>query len=207
MNLEQWEALIIHLFPADELQAMAESTLDKTIGYFHGETDSVQIPLAPLKARLRDKAGEELTRLLLESQPHCSAEQQAQLEDVNLDVAGALPIICSVSGEMQIQLSAELQRRLENVSAELPDHANSYQITLPIHSIKLAQILRRRPSVCAAKDKHGSTQCSTSSVRLAVTDDIFCCAVTQRLDALVEYPALHRRSDHVTFWYRHIFHV
>ena len=123
MNSEQWEALIIHLFPADELQAMTESTLDETIGYFHGETDSVQIPLAHLKARLTDKAGEELTLLLLESQPHCNAEQQAQIEDMDQNGTGAPPIFCSATGEMQIQLSAELQRRLKNVSGELPDNA------------------------------------------------------------------------------------
>jgi hypothetical protein len=101
LSSDQWETLIIYLLPADELQAMTESALDETIRYFHGERDSVQIPLVHLKAHLTDKAGEELTRSLLESQPHC----------------------CLASGEIQIQLSAELQRRLENVSAELPDHA------------------------------------------------------------------------------------
>jgi len=123
LSSKQWETLIIYLFPADELQAMTESTLDETIGYFHGAGDSVQMPLVHLKARLTDKAGEELTLLLLESQPHCNAEQQAQIEAMDLNVAGAPPIFCSATGETQLQLSTELQRRLKNVSAELADNA------------------------------------------------------------------------------------
>ncbi|MEO5886106.1 MAG: hypothetical protein ABIQ77_00440, partial [Anaerolineales bacterium] len=121
MSLKQWETLIIHFFPADELQTLTESTLDETTGYFHGETDTVQIPLAHLKARLTNKAGEELTLLLMESQPLCNVEQQEQIKAMDLDVVGAPPIFCLATGEMQIQLSFELRRRLKNVSTELPD--------------------------------------------------------------------------------------
>lgn len=137
MSSRQWEALIHHLFPADELQAMTESTLDETIGYFHGETDSVQMPLVHLKARLTDKADEELTVLLLESQPHCNAEQQAQIEDVDRNGTGAPPIFCSAAGETQLQLSTELQRRLKNVSAELPDNAIIIKSPAPSISVGL----------------------------------------------------------------------
>jgi hypothetical protein len=121
LSSEQWETLILHLFPADELKIITESTLDETIGYFHGEGDSAQMPLVHLKARFTDKAGEGLTLLLLESQPPCSAEQQAQLKASDLNAEAAPPIFCSATGETHAQLSAELQRRLKNVSTELPD--------------------------------------------------------------------------------------
>jgi len=123
LSSEQWEALIIYALPEDELQTMTESTLDEALSYFRGETDSVQMPLAPLKARLIGQSGEELTALLLGSQPSCSTEQLAQIKAVNINMVGVPPIFCSTTGEMQIQLSAELQRRLKNVSAELPDNA------------------------------------------------------------------------------------
>ncbi len=121
LSSEQWETLITYLLPADELQIVTESMLDETIGYFHGAGDSVQMALAPLKDRLTDQAGEELTVLLLGSQPACTEEQLAKLEAMDLSVVGAPPIFCSASREIQLQLSAELQRRLKNVSAELPD--------------------------------------------------------------------------------------
>ena len=127
LSPKQWEALIIHLLPADELQTITESTLDEAISYFKGEEDSVQTPLAHLKARLTGESGEELTALLLESQPSCSSEQLLQIKTVELN--GELngievpPIICSATGTLQLQLSEELQRRLKNISSELPEAA------------------------------------------------------------------------------------
>ena len=141
LSSEQWETLIIHILPADELQAITESTLDETIGYFHGEKDSVQMPLVHLKARLTDKAGEELTLLLLESQPYCNPQQQAQIEDMDLNIAGAPPIFCSADGQMKIQLSAELQRRLRNISAELPDNAILIKSPSPSIPVSLHRFL------------------------------------------------------------------
>ena len=123
LSSKQWEALIIHLLPADELQTITESTLHEALGYFKGEEDSVQMPLAHLKARLTNQAGEELTALLLESQPSCSIQQLEQIKAVNVNMAGVPPILCSANGEIQFQLSAELQRRLKNISAELPEAA------------------------------------------------------------------------------------
>ena len=121
LSSKQWETLIIYLLPADELQTLTESTLDEALGYFKGETDSVQMPLAPLKARLTNQAGEELTVLLLESQPSCSAEQLLQIKAVDLNGIGVPPIICFTTGEIQLQLSEELQRRLKIISVELPE--------------------------------------------------------------------------------------
>src|SRR5688572_22159 len=120
LSTKQWEALVIHLLPEDELQTMTESTLDEAISYFRGETDTVQLPLAPLKTRLTGQSGEELSALLLSSQPACTAEQQVQIKDADLDSAGVPFITCSATSELQLQLSAELQRRLELISVELP---------------------------------------------------------------------------------------
>jgi hypothetical protein len=120
---DQWDALIVHLLPSNELQTMTESTLDEIIAYFKGETDAVQMPLVNLKARLTGKAGAELTLLLLESQPPCTREQQAQIIVGDFGDEGTAPIFCSTTGETQVLLSTELQRRLKNVATEIPDHA------------------------------------------------------------------------------------
>ena len=123
LSTKQWEALVIHLLPEDELQTMTESTLDEAISYFRGETDTVQLPLAPLKARLIGQSGEELSALILKSLPACTAEQQVQIKDTDLDSAGVLLITCSATSELQLQLSTELQRRFELISVELPETA------------------------------------------------------------------------------------
>ena len=91
---------------------MTESTLDEAISYFRGETDTVQLPLAPLKARLTGQSGEELRALLLSSQPACTAEQQVQIKDADLDSAGVPFITCSATSELQLQLSSLAQELL-----------------------------------------------------------------------------------------------
>jgi hypothetical protein len=121
LSTKQWEASVIHLLPEDELQTITESALDEAISYFRGETNTVQLPLAPLKVRLTDQPANELTALLLSSQPACTAEQQAQIKVVALNEVGVPPIFCSATGEIQLQLSAELQRRLKLISVELPE--------------------------------------------------------------------------------------
>ena len=123
LSTKQWEASVIHLFPKDELQTNTESTLDEATSYFRGETDAVQLPLAPLKARLIGQSGEGLSSLILKSLPACTAEQQVQIKDTDLDSAGVLLITCSTTAELQLQLSAELQRRFELISVELPETA------------------------------------------------------------------------------------
>ena len=123
LSTKQWETVISHLLPEDELQTITESTLDHAISYFRGESDSVQIPLDSLKARLIGQTGEELTTRLLESEPSCSMEQLSQLKTVNMDPGARPPIFCSASGEIQLQLSAELQRRLKIISVEMPEAA------------------------------------------------------------------------------------
>ena len=123
LSTKQWEASVIHLFPRDELQTITESTLDQATSYFRGEIDRVQLPLAPLKARLIGQSGEELSALILKPLPACTAEQQTQMKDTDLDSAGVLLITCSATSELQLQLSAELQRRFELISVELPETA------------------------------------------------------------------------------------
>ena len=123
LSTKQWETIISHVLPADELQTMTESTLDEAIGYFKGEAAFVQIPLDSLKAGLIGKRGEELAARLLESEPSCSMEHLSQLKLISMDPVGGPPIICSSDGEIQRQLSAELQRRLKLISLELPEAA------------------------------------------------------------------------------------
>ena len=141
LNSAQWDTLISHLLPEGELQTITESTLDEAISYFRGETDTVQLPLAALKDRLNDQPAHELTSLLLSSQPACTAEQQAQIKVVALNEAGVPPIFCSATGEMQLQLSTELQRRLTNISAELPETASIIKAPSPSLPVSLRRSL------------------------------------------------------------------
>ena len=119
----QWEQLIRFLFPADELQHMAESALDQVFSYLKGESDSASISLVDLKARLTGQAGEKLILFLLDAQPPCTGEQQAQINAGNFENGGETAIYCAASGETLAKMIPPMQNRLSKVAAQIPDEA------------------------------------------------------------------------------------
>ena len=119
----QWQALILHLLPANDVQAMTETALDEGSAYLKGEIDTVKMPLTPLRARLTGPAGEELIGILLKSQPSCTKEQQVQINAGNFGNAEQTPIYCAAEGEALRKLSAELRKRLKQAASEIPKDA------------------------------------------------------------------------------------
>ena len=120
---EQWQALILHLLPPDDLQYMIESTLDQAFAYFNGETNTAKIPLDKFKVRLTGKAGDELILFLLNAQPPCTEEQLSQVNAGDLGEEGKSPVLCAASGESLDKLMTELQRQLTEVVSTMPDEA------------------------------------------------------------------------------------
>jgi hypothetical protein len=119
----QWDALIFHVLPPDDAQSMLESAFAELVSFFKGEADTARMPLAPLKAHLTGEAGETLITLLLDSQPTCTPEQQAQIEAGDFGDDEAPPILCAAEGDTLRKLTAELQRRLNDAASEIPEDA------------------------------------------------------------------------------------
>jgi hypothetical protein len=121
----QWEQLIRFLLPADDLQRMTESALDRVFSYLNGERDSAtaSVSLVDLKARLTGKAGDELILLLLNAQPPCTEVQQAQINAGNFENGGGTAIYCAASGETLAKMIPPMQNRLSKVAAQIPDEA------------------------------------------------------------------------------------
>jgi hypothetical protein len=122
LNQDQWKNLIFYLLTPSDLQASAESTVDETIAYFKGQTDTVKVPLKNLKARLDSIKDEELTALLLNSSPTCTIEQEVLIMSGEISELGSPPIFCTATGGTPQVLLLDLQRRLNAVASEFPEH-------------------------------------------------------------------------------------
>ena len=124
LSPEQWQAVINHLLPADNLQRMTETTLDHLFAYLNGETDSVKLLLTPLKARLSGQAGQDFILLMLNSQPPCTAEQLARINAGDFGGKGQPTLLCATSGKPLDKLLPELQRQLNQALSGIPDEAS-----------------------------------------------------------------------------------
>ncbi len=123
LNAKDWQTLIGMLLPPDELRWMSEATLDQVFAYLNGDSDSAQVPLVKLKAHLSGQAGKDLILLLLNAQPPCSAEQQAQILAGDIGKEGEPTLLCSASGATRNSLVTQLQKQLDKVAAGIPDQA------------------------------------------------------------------------------------
>ncbi len=123
LSSDQWQALILHLLPPRELQEMTETTLDQLFAYLNGETDTAKMPLVKLKARLTGQAGQDLLLLLIDAQPPCTEEQQAQINSGNFGGDGRPPVVCAARGETLDKLLRELQSQMNEAASKIPDEA------------------------------------------------------------------------------------
>ncbi|HXQ37475.1 MAG TPA: hypothetical protein VN843_25920, partial [Anaerolineales bacterium] len=123
LNEDQWKNLVIYLLPPNELQEITETTMDEHIAYFKGKTDIVKISLTNIKTRLINMTDEELTTILLSTQPTCTLDQQTLIMSSGFSESGIPPIFCSATGGTSQVLLLDLQRRLTIIVSEIPDHA------------------------------------------------------------------------------------
>lgn len=120
---DQWEQLIRFLLPPDDLRRLTESALDQAFAYLNSESDTASVSLVDLKARLTGQPGQELILFLLDAQPPCTEEQQAQINAGNFENRGATAIYCAASSETLAKMIPHMQTRLNRVIAQLPDEA------------------------------------------------------------------------------------
>ena len=96
---------------------------NSTLGPKGDQFQGYDISLVSLKARLTGQAGEELILFLLDAQPPCTEEQQAQIDAGNFENGGGTAIYCAASGETLAKVIPPMQNRLSKVAAQIPDEA------------------------------------------------------------------------------------
>jgi hypothetical protein len=141
VNQDQWKKLVIYLVTPNDFQASVENSVDEAIAYFKGETDTVKLPLTILKARLGSMEEDELTAILLSSQPTCTPEQQALIMSGEIGELGSPPIFCSGSGGTAQVLLLDLQRRLNAVASEFPEHIVFIEPPPPSNPARLQMLI------------------------------------------------------------------
>jgi hypothetical protein len=118
LTAEDWQAIVAALLPPDDLQSMAENTLDQVFAYLNGETGIVTVPLDKLKERLAGPASTALILQLINSRPACTEQYLAQLFSGTVNSS----LILCKPPDLVVSLVVPLfQELLVTVAAELPD--------------------------------------------------------------------------------------
>ncbi len=121
LDASDWEAILRNLLPPEDMQQMAEQTLDSLFAYLNQEAESAAIPLTALKTRLAGPEGVEIVGTLIKAQPPCTLEQIAGMAATIL-TSGEL-IFCNPGEEMLVTLQPVFQEQLIEVSNGIPDEA------------------------------------------------------------------------------------
>lgn len=123
LSPDEIEMFLQQLLPPDEAQEMTETTLDQLFAYLNGKTDTVKMSLVKLKAHLIGQAGEDLFLLLLNAQPPCTKEQEAEINSVAPDGEEQTLVFCAATGETLDSLMFDLQNQLNDPASQIPDEA------------------------------------------------------------------------------------
>ena len=123
LSRDQWKELILYILPPVDVKETLDTTTSELISYFRGETDTVQVSLVIIKKRLTLHGDEVLSLLQVKSLPACTAAQEAQINAPEFGSGATPPIFCATTGETLQKLSVDLQRRLSETAAEIPDQA------------------------------------------------------------------------------------
>ncbi len=116
-----WEMILRSLLPPEDMQQMAEQTLDSLFAYLNQEADSAAIPLTSLKTRLAGPEGLSIVETLIKAQPPCTLDQIVSMA-ATIAVSGEL-VFCNPGDQMIATLQPLFQEQLVQVSAGIPDEA------------------------------------------------------------------------------------
>lgn len=118
LTVTDWQTGIASLLPPEDLQALADETLDSVFGYLNNQSDSASISLRIVKARLAGPQGMELISLLINAQPDCTLEQLLQMGMgfVSGDVS-----LCKPPDEMMGLVTPVIEAELRLLTGAIPD--------------------------------------------------------------------------------------
>ena len=127
LTLEDWQATISTLLPAQELKAMADNALDATFDYLNGRTNSAVISLLPVKAQLAGPSGINVVLQILSLQPACTAEQLTQMA---LGLLGGEIALCNPPPEAIGLMTPFIQSQLQTMTTIIPNEVTFIPGTL-----------------------------------------------------------------------------
>lgn len=118
LTVEDWQATIVSVLPAEDLRAIADSSLDSTFEYINGRSDSAVITLVPIKARLVGETGVNIVVQFLGTQPACTVEQ---LQQMALGFFSGNIALCNPPPQAIGLVRPLIQSQLQTVTAAIPD--------------------------------------------------------------------------------------
>jgi hypothetical protein len=126
-TVEDWQSTITVMLPPEELQAMADNSLDATFDYLNGRTSSAVISLAPVKTQLAGPAGMELVLQILSLQPACTTEQLLQIAT---GLLGGEIALCNPPPEALGLMTPFIQSQLQTMTNIIPNEVTIIPGTL-----------------------------------------------------------------------------
>lgn len=118
LSPEEWQLTITSLLPPEELRAMTDQTLNSTFDYLNFRSNSIIVPLTPIKARLAGEGGVNMVREFLRTQPACTLEQLTQM---GLGLLGGNIILCNPPEEALGLLAPFIQSQIQAISTTFPN--------------------------------------------------------------------------------------
>lgn len=126
-TVEDWQNTITVMLPPEELQAMADNSLDATFDYLNGRTSSAVISLAPVKTQLAGPAGMDLVLQILSLQPACTTEQLLQIAT---GLLGGEIALCNPPPEALGLMTPFIQSQLQTMTNIIPNEVTIIPGTL-----------------------------------------------------------------------------
>jgi hypothetical protein len=118
MTVEDWEVSIASLLPPEELKVLSEGTIDSLFSYLNNETDSVVIPLEPIKRQLAGPQGAAVVMSIIQAQPECTAQQLLQ---IGLGLFTGDIALCRPPEEMMGFFTPLIESQIQSISTAMPN--------------------------------------------------------------------------------------
>ena len=119
LSQETWESFIRALLPPEVLKPIGDDVLNSTFAYLNMESDSIQVDLSPVKARMAGEAGAQAAVSLLNTLPGCTLDQSAIIMFGMF--SGDQIQLCNPPASVLPMLMPLIQGQLKAASAIIPD--------------------------------------------------------------------------------------
>lgn len=115
---DDWENSISSLLPPEDLKALSIGTLGSVFAYLNNQTNSVIIPLAPIKNQLAGPQGAEVVMRIIAAQPDCTMEQLMQM---GLGFFSGDIALCKPPEEMMGLVAPLVESQIQTMAIAIPD--------------------------------------------------------------------------------------
>ena len=137
LNGKELQNLIESILPPDEIKTLTDNALEATFDYLNGKSDSAVISIAFLKKHLHAQDGVPIIKLILQSQPDCTAEQLLQM---GLGLFSGNTILCNVPDELLGFVAPLVDAQWQSAISALPDQFNLLPASIHDSRLKLNRI-------------------------------------------------------------------